>query len=163
MDTSLTDAADSFVLGLALTRKNGKRPRSTADATQVQPRWASDLRCEPMPCQLRLADATSGGATVEAAACATIGTVLSMHGVCHGGWVEVATAGVSRTLRLFVVDAWPGPLGGRAQDGVVYLCSELRLNLGLPALYNGALPAARLAVRGAEVPPFIDKVTSHGP
>ena len=155
--------ADAFVLGLAL----GGRP-APASSFQLEPAWRDRLLCAPLPSRV-LCTAPERAAPLVVEACATSATVLRVHGVISGGWVElradVSSSGgaqpASRVVRLFAVDEWPEEeAAGHAppQSGTIYLSSTLRQNLGLPRLYTEALGEVELTARAAAEPPHASEV-----
>ena len=155
--------ADAFVLGLAL----GGRP-APASSFQLEPAWRDRLLCAPLPSRV-LCTAPERAAPLVVEACATSATVLRVHGVISGGWVElradVSSSGgaqpASRVVRLFAVDEWPEEeAAGHAppQSGTIYLSSTLRQNLGLPRLYTEALGEVKLTARAAAEPPHASEV-----
>ena len=164
----MTSSADAFIAGLAL----GGRQAASSEF-QVEPAWGKRLRCLPLPSQPRVlaraAHSEPPGLEVAVEACATSATVLRVHGVLSGGWVELRNqttnpdagtdGAVSRVVRLFAVDEWPdGAEEAPPKSGAIYLASTLRHNIGLPRLYTEALDEARLEVRAAPSPVFASEV-----
>ncbi len=156
----MSQAADAFVLGLAL---KGRPPPTSS--FQLEPPPTDRLHCAPLPAQVLCnAPTAHEGRVVEA--CATSATVLRVHGVISGGWVELcaddARGGAqlkSRVVRLFAVDEWPDQEDAPPpESGTIYLSSTLRQNLGLPRLYTATLGGVTLVARAAAEPPHASEV-----
>ena len=149
-----THSADAYILGLALKG----RPPPTASFQLISP-WTERLRSAALP-----ATVLAEGAVVQA--CASSATVLRVHGVISGGWVELCAdapsegaAPEARVVRLFAVDEWPEQSGAPPPaSGTIYLSSTLRQNLGLPRLYTEALGKVALAARAVAEPPHASEV-----